>query len=31
MGYHKLEITKGVLGQFSKITEEYEELSDAVG
>lgn len=31
MGYHKLEITKGVLGDFSKITEEYEELSDAVG
>lgn len=31
MGYHKIEITKGTLGDFSKITEEYEELSDAVG
>ena len=30
MGYHKLEIPKGVLGQFSKITEEYIELSDAI-
>ncbi len=30
MGYHKKEITKGVLGQFSKIKEEFEELEDAV-
>lgn len=29
MGYHKKEITKGVLGEFSKITEEYDELLDA--
>lgn len=30
MGYHKREITKGKLGDFSKITEEYEELLDAI-
>lgn len=30
MGYHKREIMKGVLGQFSKIKEEMEELTDAV-
>lgn len=30
MAYHKNKITKGVLGEFSKITEEYEELKDAV-
>lgn len=30
MGYHKKEITKGVLGEFSKIKEEFEELEDAV-
>ncbi len=30
MGYHKVEIEKGVLGEFSKIREEFEELSDAV-
>jgi hypothetical protein len=29
MGYHKKEITKGILGSFSKIREEYEELEDA--
>ncbi len=30
MGYHKIEILKGVLGEFSKIKEEFQELSDAV-
>lgn len=29
MGYHKKEIQKGVLGEFSKIKEEFEELNDA--
>jgi phosphoribosyl-ATP pyrophosphohydrolase len=29
MGYHKREIHKGVLGQFSKIAEEFDELEDA--
>lgn len=29
MGYHISEIPKGVIGEFSKITEEYEELLDA--
>lgn len=29
MGYHKKEIKKGVLGEFSKIQEEFDELSDA--
>jgi phosphoribosyl-ATP pyrophosphohydrolase len=29
MGYHKKEIEKGVLGEFSKVREEFEELSDA--
>lgn len=28
MGYHTREIKKGKLGEFSKITEEYEELLD---
>lgn len=28
-GYHKKFITKGTLGQFSKIQEEYQELEDA--
>ena len=28
-GYHIREITKGTLGEFSKITEEYTELLDA--
>lgn len=30
MGYHTYIIQKGKLGQFSKIAEEFEELSDAV-
>lgn len=30
MGYHKTEIKKGILGEFSKIEEEFEELKDAV-
>lgn len=30
MGYHTREIEKGVLGEFSKIREEFEELEDAV-
>jgi NTP pyrophosphatase (non-canonical NTP hydrolase) len=30
MGYHINKIKKGVLGEFSKIQEEFEELSDAV-
>lgn len=30
MGYHKKEIEKGVLGEFSKIKEEFQELEDAV-
>lgn len=29
-GYHKRNIQKGVLGEFSKIREEFEELADAV-
>jgi len=29
MGYHNRQIEKGVLGEFSKIKEEFEELSDA--
>lgn len=29
MAYHISEIPKGVIGEFSKITEEYEELLDA--
>lgn len=29
-GYHLNEIEKGVVGEFSKITEEYLELEDAV-
>ena len=29
MGYHKNQITKGVVGEFSKIKEEFEELEDA--
>lgn len=31
MGYHKVEIAKGKIGEFSKIKEEFEELTDAVG
>lgn len=30
MGYHINKITKGILGEFSKITEEYLELQDAI-
>lgn len=30
MGYHKIEIKKGKLGEFSKIEEEFNELKDAV-
>lgn len=30
MGYHKNEIKKGVIGEVSKITEEYEEFLDAL-
>jgi hypothetical protein len=30
MGYHKRKITKGKIGNFSKIREEFEELEDAV-
>lgn len=29
-GYHKTKIDKGVLGEFSKIREEFEELADAI-
>ena len=29
-GYHRREIPKGELGEFSKITEEFTELYDAV-
>jgi len=29
MGYHKVNIQKGVLGEYSKITEEIQELEDA--
>lgn len=29
MGYHKRKIDKGVLGEFSKIKEEFNELEDA--
>ena len=29
MGYHKIKIKKCVLGKFSKIKEEFEELQDA--
>ena len=30
MGYHKKEITKGIIGEFSKIQEEIDELTDAI-
>ena len=30
MGYHKTIINKGTVGEFSKISEEYLELKDAV-
>lgn len=29
MGYHKTEIQKGIFGEFSKIQEEWDELTDA--
>ena len=29
MGYHKIKINKGKLGEYSKIKEEFEELTDA--
>lgn len=29
MGYHNKEIKKGILGEFSKIKEEFDELEDA--
>ena len=29
MGYHKRKITKGIIGEYSKIQEEYQELDDA--
>jgi len=29
MGYHRVEIEKGEIGEISKITEEYQELIDA--
>jgi phosphoribosyl-ATP pyrophosphohydrolase len=29
MGYHKREVKKGVLGEYSKIQEEIQELDDA--
>lgn len=29
MGYHKQTIKKGIIGEFSKIREEFEELTDA--
>jgi hypothetical protein len=31
MGYHKIEIKRGILGEFSKIEEELEELRDSIG
>lgn len=30
MGYHQKEIKKGIIGHFSKIKEEFEELTDAI-
>lgn len=30
MGYHKVEIPKGILGEHSKINEEIAELTDAI-
>jgi len=29
MGYHKREITKGEIGEYSKVKEEFDELTDA--
>lgn len=31
MAYHKVHIAKGIIGEYSKIKEEFEELTDAVG
>ena len=31
MGYHTKEIKQGTFGEFSKIVEEFEELTDAYG
>ncbi len=31
MGYHNTKIEKGIVGEFSKIREEFEELTDAIG
>ena len=30
MGHHKVKIKKGVFGEYSKVREEFEELTDAV-
>lgn len=30
MGYHQSQIIKGVLGEYSKIREEFDELTDAI-
>jgi hypothetical protein len=30
MGYHLIQINKGILGEYSKIKEEFEELTEAV-
>jgi hypothetical protein len=30
MAYHKKKIKKGILGEFSKIQEEFDELSDSI-
>jgi NTP pyrophosphatase (non-canonical NTP hydrolase) len=30
MAYHKREIKKGILGEYSKIQEEFDELHDAI-
>jgi len=30
MGYHKREIQKGEIGEYSKVREEFDELTDAV-
>jgi hypothetical protein len=31
VGYHKVKIEKGRVGEYSKIREEFDELTDAVG
>lgn len=30
MGYHKVSVTKGIMGEYSKVKEEMQELQDAV-